>query len=209
MVSQTNTVVETDKALKMASNWSLPTRLLHIGMVATVSAQLALSLVMEPPDEENISALASAAFEGHEVIGMAALAIVLAHWLWTLFNYADGGLGHLFPWFGEARAEVVREAKALLGGALPKGGVRGGLPGFIHGLGLLIVTGMAITGGILFFIMPESGEFTGVVELVAESHEVIATLVWLYWGGHGATALIHHFQGDSVLKDMFRLGSHQ
>jgi len=96
-----------------------------------------------------------------------------------------------------------------LGGALPKGGVRGGLPGFIHGLGLLIVTGMAITGGILFFIMPESGEFTGVVELVAESHEVIATLVWLYWGGHGATALIHHFQGDSVLKDMFRLGSHQ
>jgi len=209
MASQTETVVNTDVALKTRNNWSLPTRLLHIGMVATVTAQLALSLMMESPDEENISVLASAAFEAHELIGMAALVIVLSHWLWTLFNHADGGFRHLFPWFGEARAEVVREAQAMLGGKLPESGVRGGLPGFIHGLGLLIISGMVVTGGTLFFIMPESGEFTGVVEWLAESHETIATLIWLYWGGHGATAILHHLKGDSILKDMFSFSRRQ
>ncbi len=185
--------------------WSLPTRLLHLGLVTTVTAQLGLSLVMAPPDEENISALASATFEAHEVIGMIAVVVVLAHWLWTLSSQVDGGLKHLFPWRGDARSEVVAETKALLNGQLPEGGARGGLPGFIHGLGFLAVTGMAITGGTLFFILPESGALPPVVDLFAESHEMIASLVWLYWGGHGAVALMHHLQGHSVLKDMFRL----
>lgn len=184
-------------------HWSLPTRLLHLGMVVTVSAQLGLSLLMEAPDEENISALAAATFEAHEVIGMAALVIVMAHWLWTLFQQADGGWRHLFPWFGSARKEVVREFQALFSGQLPQGGVRGGLPGFIHGLGLLGVSGMVISGGILFFLLPESGPFPASVEFFAEIHEIIAPLVWLYWGGHAAAGVIHHLKGETILKDMF------
>ncbi|HED39792.1 MAG TPA: cytochrome b/b6 domain-containing protein [Chromatiales bacterium] len=206
MVDQNEAAGKQHDGMAAAKSWSQPTRLLHLGLVATVTAQLALSLLMESPDEANISALAAATFEAHEVIGMAALLIVLMHWGWSLTNQIDGGLKHLFPWFGSARREVVGDLKALFGGQLPTGGVRGGLPGFVHGLGLLIITAMAATGGVLFFILPESGSFSSTVEFFAESHEVIATFVWLYWGGHGVTAILHHLQGDSVLKDMFKLG---
>ncbi len=192
-------------ALTGADNWSLPTRLLHFGMVITVTIQLGLSLVMSPPDDDKASVLASLTFETHEVVGMIALVIVVGHWIWTLSNHADGGLRHLFPWFGEARREVIREAMGLLGGQMPEGGIRGGLPGFIHGLGMLIVSGMVITGGILFFLLPESGKFSAPTEFFAEVHEVIATLVWLYWGGHGGAALMHHMKGQALVKSMFSL----
>ena len=92
MASQAENEVKTGAALKTVDSWSLPIRMLCIGVVATVTVQLALSLMMESPDEENILALASATSEAHEVIGMVALVIVLAHWLWALFSQADVGL---------------------------------------------------------------------------------------------------------------------
>lgn len=188
------------------TSWSQPTRLLHLGLVVTVTAQLGISLVMAAPDEEQASSLGAAAFEAHEILGMTALVIVLLHWLWTVVKQADGGVANLFPWFGEARGQVVNEAKALLSGDLPKAGARGGLPGFIHGLGFLAVSGMAITGGLLFVLLPESGPFPSSVEFFAEIHEFIGLLVWVYWAGHGGIALLHHGAGHKTLRDMFRLG---
>jgi len=63
---------------------------------------LFISLVMKPPDEEHATALARAAFEAHEAVGVAAVLIVLVHWLWSVMGKADGGLAHLFPWSGSA-----------------------------------------------------------------------------------------------------------
>ncbi len=188
------------------TNWSQPTRLLHLGLVITVTAQLGISLVMAPPDEEQASTLGAAAFEAHEILGMSALVIVLLHWLWTVVKQADGGVANLFPWFGKARGQVISEVKALLSGDLPKVGTRGGLPGFIHGLGFLAVSGMAITGGLLFVLLPESGPFPSSAEFFAEIHEFISLLVWGYWAGHSGIALLHHGAGHTTLRDMFRLG---
>lgn len=171
MTIHTNTTMDKDVALAGTNNWSLPTRLLHFGMAITVTIQFALSLVMSSPDHDKASAIESLTFEAHEVVGMIALVIVVGHWIWTLSNHADGGLRHLFSWFGEARREVIREATALLGGQLPEGGVRGGLPGFIHGLGMLIVSGMVITGGILFFLLPESGKLSAPIFLIKDYYQ--------------------------------------
>lgn len=189
------------------SQWSIQTRLLHLGLALTVSLQLMVSLVMEAPDHEDASKLARAAFEAHEFIGLAALLIVVLHWLWSLSSRADGGLAHLFPWGGAALAQVKADTSALLKGRLPDGGPRGGLPGFAHGLGFLAVTAMAITGGVLFIIFPEVGEPSETVEAVAEVHEFIATLVWVYWGGHIALGVLHKGAGHSTIKDMFNLKS--
>jgi len=183
-------------------NWSLPTKFLHLGLVATVSAQLFISLVMDEPDEIE-SALGSALFEAHEIIGLTALAIVLMHWIWAAFNQADGGLKHLFPWGRQGRQQVKNDVNDLLEFKLPEGGARGGLPGLIHGLGLLAVTGIALTGGMLFLLYPEVGEPGVLVEGFEELHEGFATLVWTYWFAHGGIAILHHLAGHDYVKKMF------
>jgi cytochrome b561 len=189
------------------AKWSIQTRLLHMGLALTVTLQLFISLVMEPPDEEKASALAKAAFEAHEFVGLAAVVIVLLHWLWTLSSKVDGGLGRLFPWGGAGFAEVKSDIGKLMKGELPEGGARGGLPGLVHGLGFLAVTGMAITGAVLFAIFPEHGKPDDTVEFFAEIHEFIATFVWIYWGGHIFLGLLHKRAGHSTVQDMFSLKS--
>ena len=187
--------------------WSIQTRWLHVGMALTVSLQLAISLIMEAPDEESASQLARAAFEAHEAVGMAALLIVLAHWIWSLSSQVDGGLARLFPWSGSGWVEVKTDIGQVMKGQLPEGGSRGGLPGFVHGLGFLAVTGMVLTGAVLFFIFPETGKPNATVEFFAGIHEFIATFVWIYWGGHIALGVLHKKLGHSTVQDMFSFKS--
>ncbi len=101
MVSQIDSGPETTSTID--ANWSRPTRLLHLGLVVTVTAQLGISLIMAPPDEEQASALASTAFEAREFLGMTALVIVLIHWLWTVVRQTDGGIALLHHWSGHMR----------------------------------------------------------------------------------------------------------
>jgi cytochrome b561 len=186
------------------NNWSLPTRLLHLGMVLTISFQLFISLIMAEPDH-NGSELGRLAFEAHEIVGLTALTIVLLHWIWSLSSQfkGEGGINHLFPWFGHARQTVIRDINDLLKGKFPQSGNKGGLAGLIHGLGLLAVSGIAITGGLLFVLFPETGKPGMVTETFAELHEGLATLVWTYWIGHGGIAILHHIIGHDTLKNMF------
>jgi cytochrome b561 len=185
--------------------WSVQTRWLHVGLALTVTLQLAISLIMEPPDEKSASALARAAFEAHEAVGIAAVVIVLAHWLWSLSSRADGGLARLFPWSGPAWREVKSDVAMLMNRQLPDGGARGGLPGLVHGLGFLAVSGMALTGAALFVLFPETGKPDDTVEFIADVHSFIANFVWAYWGGHVALALLHKKAGHSTVQDMFSL----
>lgn len=185
--------------------WSVQTRWLHMGLALTVTLQLAISLIMEPPDEKSASALARAAFEAHEAVGIAAVIIVLAHWLWSLSSRADGGLVRLFPWSGSAWREVKSDVSMLMNRQLPDGGARGGLPGLVHGLGFLAVSGMALTGAALFVLFPETGKPDDSVEFIADVHSFIANFVWAYWGGHVALALLHKKAGHSTVQDMFSL----
>lgn len=185
--------------------WSVQTRWLHLGLAVTVTLQLALSLVMEPPDEKSATAIARAAFEAHEFVGIVALLIVLAHWLWSLISQADGGLARLFPWSGSAWAEVKADLRLLMNRQLPEGGPRGGLPGLAHGLGFLAVTAMVLTGGVLFILFPETGKPDATVEFFADIHSFISNFVWAYWGGHVALAFLHKRAGHTTVQEMFNL----
>ena len=185
-----------------SKNWSLATRFLHVGLVLTVSTQLFISLVMEEPGDKQ-SMLGGAMFEAHEIVGLTALVIVLIHWGWSVFSQADGGLANLFPWDKEGRQQVNKDIKGLVKLQLPEGGVRGGVPGLVHGLGLLAVTGIALTGGVLFLFYPEHGDPGVLIERVEEAHEILATFVWAYWMGHAGIAVLHHLLGHEYVKKMF------
>ena len=184
------------------NDWSLQTRFLHVGLVLTVSAQLFISLIMTSPDDTG-SAFSKLAFEAHEIVGLTALGIVLLHWIWSIYGHSDGGIKHLLPVSKQARQQVLEDLQGIKHGKLPETGKKGGLIGLVHGLGLLAVTGIAITGGFLFVLFPETGEPGVLAEFFAELHEGIAVLVWTYWISHGGIALFHHFSGHDVLRKMF------
>lgn len=184
-------------------SWSMTTRWLHIGLAGTVTAQLLLSLVMSPPGEEGGNAFTNALFEIHEGVGLLALAIVLAHWYWTLRGAKDASFTHLFPWSGEARQDVLADIQKLRNKELPETGPRGGLPGLVHGLGFLLVTLSALTGSLIFSMLPEHGPLSAGVENLMGFHGFIGTFVWLYWLGHVALAVWHHLQGQDTVRNMF------
>lgn len=183
-------------------HWSLKTKILHIGMVATVSAQLFISLIMSEPDDKG-SAIGHLAYQAHEVVGLTALGIIALHWVWSISSQSDGRLKHLFPWSGSEKKRVISEIKALSSGQLPDTRKHGGLAGFVHGLGFLAVTGAAISGAIIFFTFPESGNPGALGEATKEIHEAIAALVWTYWAAHGGIAILHHLSGSDTVKKIF------
>ena len=192
--------------MKASTVWARPTRFLHFGLATTVKFQLLLSLVMEAPEAGRTrSAIESLSFETHEWVGMTALAVVVAHWIWSISARDNSNIRTLFPWGKDGLASVMSDLRELKSMRLPEGGGRGGLPGFVHGLGFLAATAMALTGGILFFILPEDGSKNEWAEIFHHIHGFIANFVWAYWGGHLAVAVFHKKMGHDTVKNMFDL----
>jgi cytochrome b561 len=185
------------------------TRWLHALMASGVAFQLLLSLVLEAPNERHktpLSGLPLLIFKTHENVGVALMALLVLHWLWSLSGHVQGGVGHLFPWFSGARiSEVVGEAKELLKFHLPNPAIDNALAGATHGLGLLVATGMAGSGTVIFFNLSESGHMTSLGKVFAEVHGSLATFMWIYLIGHVATAVLHKWQGHDSIKEIFTL----
>lgn len=191
-----------------ASFWDNKTKLLHLGLALVVTIELFNSLIMqEPKPGRPVTGIGGAMFELHEWAGMAALLIVFAHWVWSIWGVGGSGLRHFLPYKTADRAKIWEELRGLLAFRLPAGGPEGHLSGLVHGLGLLAVTAMVLTGAVLFFGMPEGGgKLTPFADFSEETHEVISTLVWVYWGGHVALAMLHGLLArDGTLRNMFKL----
>lgn len=185
------------------------TRWLHAGIALGVTAQLGLSLLMQAPDEKDevmATGLPLELFEAHENIGMALLALIILHWLWSLSGHVQGGFGHLFPWLSKERmSKVIAEAKEALKLNVSDPEVNNSLAGAVHGLGLLAATAMAASGAVIFFNLSDSGHMTELGKDFHEIHEMISPLMWAYLIGHVAVAVIHKRMGHTNVKEMFSL----
>jgi len=181
------------------TQWGLMTRVLHWGLAITISAQLLSGLLVSDPRTR-------AFFYFHEWDGLASSAIIFLVWLW-LYSIQD--IRTLFPWNRHGMQAVRADMRALLRGTLPPGGHGVGLASFGHGLGLLAVTGMAVTGAWIFLIIPgghgASVASTHFHEFTQESwlHKTISYFVWAYWLGHVGFAILHKIQGTPIFRDIF------
>jgi len=187
------------------------TRWLHAGIALGVMVQLFSSLFMEPPAPGRpLAEPGYHFFLVHRWSGIIVVILVIFHWLWGLNGHVAGGWGHLFPWFsGRRLRDFMSDLKKVpkwLQGAFP--GQREEtipLAGAIHGLGLLVVSAMALSGTTIFFGMGSHGSMSGFVAMVREGHMVMGNVIWIYFLGHAGIAVLHQWRGDRLITNMFNL----
>lgn len=176
------------------------TRLLHLGVAFAAVHQIVVSNFMRPPGRGRTENLA---YELHEYVGIGTLALMVLYALWIAFRHREARVGELFPWVSPQRlsnlaADVRAHLAAFRRGRFPDDEHRP-LATAVHGLGLLVMAGMAATGGLtLLSIVPQD-----IRGLSLSTHELLSKALWAYLIGHAGMALLHELAGHRVFRTIF------
>ena len=190
--------------------WSRATRWLHLLIALGITTQLILSLILVPPDElDGASEIGKIAMEGHEIVGLVTASLLLLHWIWLFMRSSDLKFQNLFPWFSAAGLQQIKSDIQFLIShkTLPKARDHGGLSGFVHGLGILVASSLALTGVGLYIVIDftQQGADNPLFENIAEVHELLASLMWTYLVAHVLAAAWHEYSGERIIPAIFRL----
>jgi cytochrome b561 len=190
-------------------NYDRVVRWLHAGIALAVVIQMLSSLVMQVPQPGRAPLEPQHAFFlVHEWSGLTLVTLLVFHWLWALRGHVAGGWGHMFPWFSRARLrDLLAALKALPtwlrdNPALDEEAMYP-LAGAVHGLGLLTVTAMALTGATMVLAMAPGGSMGTILRAVRWVHKFVANFMWAYVIGHVAMAVLHQIRGERLLTKMF------
>lgn len=187
------------------------TRWLHALIALGVSIQLCASLFMHVPSPGRpLEEPGYHFFLVHRWSGICVVILVILHWLWGLSGHVMGGWGHLFPWFSGSRfrglVSDVKDAPKWFRGHLPDQREETiPLAGAIHGLGLLTVSAMALSGSMIFFGMGPHGAMSPLVAALRKGHLLMGNILWVYFFGHVGISLLHQLRGDQIITNMFNL----
>jgi cytochrome b561 len=187
------------------------TRWLHAGIAIGVMVQLFSSLFMNvPAPGRSFAETGYHFFSVHRWSGITVVTLVILHWSWGLSGHVAGGWGHLFPWFSGRRLRNlmsdIKDVPKWLQGAFPDQQEETiPLAGAIHGLGLLAVSAMALSGTTIFFGMGPHGSMSRLVALVREAHIYMGNVLWVYFSGHVGIAVLHQWRGHRLITNMFNL----
>jgi len=181
------------------------TRLIHAGLAVAIVIQLTTSLVMRAPEHGRVG---NGYFDIHQYGGLAAFAFVFAFWAVVAFRKRGTPVRLLFPWASADRRadlyrDVRRHASSLRALRLPVHDGPAPFSAAVHGLGLLLMTTMAVSGTIYYFINTGDTHAGGLVGLVLLVHEALASLVWVYLIGHAGLAVLQHFTKGLSLAEMW------
>ncbi len=180
---------------------------MHALIAAAITAQLALTLVMDHPNAKGRPMTPAGAhwFSWHEWVGLFAFAVLVANWAYRAAVWKRQGQGRLFPWLTrDGRAALMRELRSfarLRWGEMP---VDGALAGTVHGLGLALATEFAATGTLLFILLWPANVVTPLASRLMYLHQLMGPVMWSYLAGHGAMALWHQYAGHRSFPRMFR-----
>lgn len=184
---------------------SLATRLVHAGLAIAVIIQLSTSLVM------HAGRAGDPFFKVHSFSGLTAMVFVTLFWIVAVVRTSGTDPGMLLPWFSQARRRALLQdikttLSALGKGRLPPFKEASPLAAMVHGLGLLLMTAMASSGTLYFFL---SDTRLGFVEWVIEAHKLLASLVWVYLIAHSFMALLYHSVEEISLSRMWSVTSNR
>ena len=186
-----------------------PTRFAHIGLALAILTQLGTSLVMHGPGQDHSG---NVAFEVHETSGLVALGFAFLFWIVLVARRAGTAPGALFPWTSKQRRAALWEDSrahltALTKLRLPDFSAVSPFASAVHGLGLLLMSAMALSGAIYFLFNTGGADAGAAVRAAMGVHLLLANLVWAYLLGHAGLALLHHFTHRMDLREMWSLRS--
>ena len=185
------------------------TRLLHTGMALAILTQLLTSLAMHGPDDVRAGDIL---FQVHRYSGLAATVLAFGFWLTVLLRSRGTELGALIPWFSQRRLAALWQDIKVHGAAavkrhLPEHAEEAALPSAIHGLGLVLISAMAVSGAVYFVQVAlglHSAEPDGMIAMTV--HLALANLVWAYLIAHAGLAVLRHLLRSMSLSTMWSLG---
>ena len=179
--------------------WDNGTRMVHAALVVTVLAELSTGLIVSQGTRPHWLFI-------HSVLGIATTLVIIMDWMWT---WARRDLPILFPWNRAGMRVVAHEAFGVFQGKLPGSGDRTGLSSFMHGIGLLAVSGMAATGLLMYMEIPGGyGLFLhssayALFTTLATTHLWLSYVVWAYLIGHIMFAALQQVLGNNVLRHLY------
>ena len=182
-------------------------RVFHIALLLTVLAQLLTEQFMQVPKPgEPIDLVAGFIFSVHQMIGFIVLIIAITYLLVIMDKLEHRT--RLFPWLDrDLRAalliEIKRDLPGWFTGKLPNPEQAHLIAGTVHGLGLLLATGLGMTGSIIFLGIKHDGSMPPAIHTLREIHELLGTMLWIFIIGHVSMAVIHQIKGHRVLQAIF------
>ena len=185
------------------------TRVVHGVLALAVIEQLGTSLAMRPAEPGQVP---DAAFKLHEAGGLLAFATILAFWLTIALRRHGTPAGLLFPWTDRRRLRALRHdaaahLRALRRSRLPAYDPRAPLASAVHGLGLLMVSAMALTGALYWAVGIGNPDAAGLPGALMTLHRLCAKLAWAYLLGHASVAVLYHVASPMRLSAMWSLPS--
>ncbi len=179
-------------------------KLSHALLAIAVLHQLVASALMTIPWDKGGSPFSYGLFEYHEIVGIVSLGLILVL-IFGLWNHRSERMGApLNPWFdSNERSPLVSDFRTIISrvvtGDLPNSRDSMRIAHAVQGLGVLSILYMAVTGTLIAIL----GDDSPLAHDIAEFHGLGGVLVWTYFGGHAAMAIVHELKGEKLIRRMF------
>jgi len=203
-------------------------RILHSLLALCMLTQLAIGELMDVPEVEDAPAVAgihwimpayahegqhhpagmpveeTLGFEVHEILGLTIAGLLLLRLMLAMTSLPGANWRNLVPWvFADGRKQLGLEIKAQMAGwkqgklAPPEDGET--VARCVHGFILLAGLGMGITGSILYFGWSQTTPQTDLIELVANTHELLVGGLEALLAAHILAVIMHQRQGHNII----------
>jgi len=210
-------------------NYAKPIRILHSLLALCMLTQIAVGELMDVPEVEDEPAVAgihwimpafahggeehavpgtpvveTLGFEVHELLGLFIAGLLLIRIMLAMTSLPGANWRELAPWlFADGRKQLGREIKAQMAGwkqaklAPPEDGEA--VARCVHGFILLAGIGMGMTGTVLFFGWSQTAPQTAMIELIAETHELLVGGLEALLAAHILAVILHQRQGHNII----------
>lgn len=142
-------------------------------------------------------------FTAHGWIGMGLGSSFLLYILYCTFGPVKSRFSSWVPYTKERLKQVVEDVAGLLKFRLPDRRSHQGLAGLVQFFGVLVFTGMAVSGALMFFLLEPGGKAAGLVHDIKEVHEAGEILIPVYLSLHIGAVLLHSITGCPVWRRVF------
>ncbi|MEW6600706.1 MAG: cytochrome b/b6 domain-containing protein [Nitrospirota bacterium] len=142
-------------------------------------------------------------FTRHGWVGMGLASSFLLYILYCTFGPVKSRFSSWVPFTKERLLKVMEDLKGLLRFRLPERASHEGFAGLVQLFGILVFTGMAVTGALMFFLLEPGGRAVGLVHDIKEVHEAGEILIPVYLSLHVGAVLLHSITGRPVWRRIF------